>query len=74
MTVQTEAGTFLVSTSPDDSVVQEMVDALRAKYNVVASDPQQVLTLQANEWIAELNQLVTAHRTANVVPLKLIMA
>lgn len=74
LSIQTEAGTFSVSATPDDSVVQEMVDALRVKFNVSASTPEQVLAMMANTWMAEVNQMVTAQRVANVTPLTLTMA
>ncbi len=74
LSIQTEAGTFSVSASPDDSVIQEMVDAVRVKFNVSASTPEQVLAMMANAWMTEVNQMVTAQRVANVTPLNLVLA
>lgn len=74
LSITTADGTFAVNCSPDDSVVQEMLAAVRTVNNISASDPLSVLTFQANIWMDEINKLVTQQRVANVVPLKLTMA
>ena len=72
--IQTSAGTFTVTTQTTDADVQDMVDAIRAANNIAQSTPIQVLTFQANQWMGEINTLVTQYRATNVNPLKLTLA
>ena len=71
LSVTSADGTFSTSASPDDSVIQEILTAVRTKFNISASSPQDVLVFLGNVCLAEINQIVTEYRTATVIPLKL---